>query len=102
MMGIYWNKFQDGIQRAFRRLSLLKKRSAVAVSGEQLLQQCYDRLQQHLRSRYISTAEGVLRDCPELVAEQPFVTVQGDFDGLQNQNLPNSLFDAGCSQGQPA
>jgi hypothetical protein len=79
---------------------LLKKRSAVAVSGEQLLRQCYEKLQEHIRWRPVPPNQLGLRELPELVAGQSFSFAQEGFNAAQNKNLPNNIFDAGCTQGQ--
>jgi hypothetical protein len=55
---------------------LLKKRSAVAVSGEQLLRQCYEKLQEHIRWRPVPPNQLGLRELPELVAGQSFSFAQ--------------------------
>jgi hypothetical protein len=79
---------------------LLKKRSAVAVSGEQLLRQCYEKLQEHIRWRPVPPNQLGLRELPELVAGQSFSFAQEGFNAAQNKNLPNNIFNAGCTQGQ--
>jgi hypothetical protein len=88
------------IQQAVSRLSLLKKRSAVAISGEQLLRQCYEKLQEHIRWRPIPPNQLGMHEFPEHVEGQSFTFAQENFNAAQNKNLPNNIFDAGCPPGQ--
>jgi hypothetical protein len=83
-------EINSSLQKAIRRLTLMKERNKIANSGVQVLRRCYDQIQESLSLKNPEMCNRELN--LDLSSGNPQLLAELSMDETQSQTLPPSLY----------